>query len=65
MKTLGPSRDDPHYSQTRQFYQAVGFAPLEETNLSGDANPCLIMVKHLRCRGDRAAVMHRPVNRAM
>lgn len=54
VKTLGPSRDDPYYLRTRQFYHAVGFAPLEETNLWGDANPCLIMVKHLRCRGDRA-----------
>jgi len=53
VKTVGPSREDPDYHKTRQFYLAVGFAPLEETNLWGEANPCLIMVKHLRCRGEQ------------
>lgn len=62
VKTLGPSRDDPYYAQTRKFYRAVGFVPLEETNLWGDANPCLIMVKHLRCHRDRVAVNRRSVN---
>ena len=50
VKTLGPSRQSEAYARTREFYQIVGFRPLEENNLWGDANPCLIMVKHLSCR---------------
>jgi len=49
VKTLGPSRSGTRYDQTREFYLAMGFRPLEETNLWGEANPCLIMVKHLPC----------------
>lgn len=49
VKTLGPSRPGPEYERTRGFYWRVGFRPLEENNLWGDANPCLIMVKHLNC----------------
>ena len=49
VKTLGPSRESRDYAQTRDFYRAMGFHPLEETNLWGDVNPCLIMVKHLGC----------------
>jgi ribosomal protein S18 acetylase RimI-like enzyme len=48
VKTLGPSRRDQHYEQTRRFYEHMGFRPLEENNLWGTVNPCLIMVKHLR-----------------
>ena len=50
VKTLGPSKASTHYHRTRQFYSALGFRPIEETNLWGLANPCLIMVKHLPCR---------------
>lgn len=47
VKTLGPSRTDPNYAQTRLFYEACGFEPLEEIQgLWGD-NPCLVMVKTL------------------
>jgi ribosomal protein S18 acetylase RimI-like enzyme len=49
VKTLGPSRPDGPYERTRGFYQRMGFQPLEENNLWGAENPCLIMVKHLRC----------------
>ena len=49
VKTLGPSRPDAHYEKTRRFYEHLGFRPLEENKLWGDSNPCLIMVKHLRC----------------
>ncbi len=49
VKTLGPTRPDVHYERTRKFYMAVGFRPVEENRLWGDANPCLIMIKHLRC----------------
>jgi hypothetical protein len=30
VKTLGPSRPDENYQRTRLFYDACGFAPLEE-----------------------------------
>lgn len=49
VKTLGPSRESRHYAETRRFYRAMGFLPLEENSLWGDANPCLIMVKHVDC----------------
>ncbi|MCP4711858.1 MAG: GNAT family N-acetyltransferase [Planctomycetes bacterium] len=47
VKTLGPSRPNEHYERTRGFYFALGFRPLEENNLWGEVNPCLIMVKRL------------------
>jgi ribosomal protein S18 acetylase RimI-like enzyme len=48
VKTLGPSRPDPGYANTRAFYQAAGFRPLEEFPLLWDKeNPCLLMVKKL------------------
>jgi GNAT superfamily N-acetyltransferase len=50
VKTLGPSRPDAEYERTRGFYEHVGFRPLEENDLWGSVNPCLIMVKHLACR---------------
>lgn len=49
VKTLGPTRPDEHYERTRGFYGHLGFRPLEENDLWGDVNPCLIMVKHLPC----------------
>jgi GNAT superfamily N-acetyltransferase len=50
VKTLGPSEPSEHYAATRSFYAARGFRPLEElTAIWGEANPCLIMVKHLAC----------------
>ena len=47
VKTLGASHPDPHYARTRHFYENMGFLPLEETNVWGEATPCLIMVKPL------------------
>lgn len=47
VKTLAPSHPDPFYKKTRGFYRHMGFIPLEENNLWGKDNPCLIMVKHL------------------
>lgn len=48
VKTLGPSHPSEHYAATRSFYAARGFRPLEElTAIWGEANPCLVMVKHL------------------
>jgi GNAT superfamily N-acetyltransferase len=52
VKTLGPSRPNDDYARTRGFYAAVGFVPLEENELWGEGNPCLIMIKHLRCARD-------------
>jgi ribosomal protein S18 acetylase RimI-like enzyme len=50
VKTQGPSRPNLYYDRTRSFYQAMGFRPLEENNLWGEKNPCLILVKHLACK---------------
>ena len=48
VKTLSPAHPDPGYARTRQFYQAMGFRPLEEfPELWGPENPCLQMVKGL------------------
>jgi ribosomal protein S18 acetylase RimI-like enzyme len=47
VKTLGPSDPDESYAGTRRFYERCGFVPLEELHDLWDANPCLIMVKHL------------------
>lgn len=52
VKTMGPSLPNDFYALTRNFYFHLGFRPLEETNLWGDRNPCLIMVKHLQCRSN-------------
>jgi len=48
VKTLGPSHPDEGYRKTRASYTAMGFLPLEETNLWGPAQPSLIMVKILQ-----------------
>jgi len=48
VKTLSPAHPDEGYAKTREFYQAVGFRPLEEfPELWGPANPCLQMIKSL------------------
>jgi len=47
VKTLGPSDPDAGYRRTRQFYQGMGFEPLEEIGGLWPGNPCLIMVKVL------------------
>jgi GNAT superfamily N-acetyltransferase len=48
VKTLGPSNDDPNYANTRNFYLAMGFRPLEELpQIWDEHNPCLILVKRL------------------
>ena len=48
VKTLAASHPDRFYAQTRAFYLAMGFRPLEElTQLWGKDNPCLLMIKHL------------------
>ncbi|MGC3994734.1 MAG: GNAT family N-acetyltransferase [Propionicimonas sp.] len=47
VKTLGPSHPDAGYVRTRHFYESHGFLPLEETDLWGEQNPCLFMIKPL------------------
>ena len=48
VKTLAASHPDPFYARTRAFYLAMGFKPLEVlTQLWGQDNPCLLMVKYL------------------
>lgn len=50
VKTLDASREDTGYANTRQFYKAMGFVPLEVFALYWDAdNPCLFLAKHLYC----------------
>jgi ribosomal protein S18 acetylase RimI-like enzyme len=50
VKTLSPAHPDKHYARTREFYQAMGFRPLEEfKELWGEENPCLQLVKSLVC----------------
>ncbi len=46
VKTLSPSDPDPAYAKTREFYQAIGFLPLEEfKTLWNEENPCLMLIK--------------------
>lgn len=48
VKTLGPTNEDANYDKTRDFYQALGFRPLEELSQIWDKNnPCLILIKRL------------------
>ena len=48
VKTLAPSRQSAEYAATRDFYQAMGFSPLEEFKRIWDENnPCLILVKKI------------------
>lgn len=48
VKTVSSSFEDVNYANTRSFYDAVGFYPLEEFKKFWDENnPCLFMVKVL------------------
>lgn len=48
VKTLDDSVDFEPYERTRQFYNKMGFIPLEVFPLYWDeANPCLFLVKYL------------------
>lgn len=45
VKTLDGSNPDSSYAKTRNYYQALGFRPLECLPvLWGESNPCLIMI---------------------
>ena len=45
VKTLAPSHSDIGYEKTRKFYFAMGFKPLEENEIWGKDNPCLVMIR--------------------
>jgi len=48
VKTLGSSYQDAGYEETRAFYTAMGFRPLEElASFWPSGQPCLLMVKKL------------------
>jgi ribosomal protein S18 acetylase RimI-like enzyme len=48
VKTLADSDLDTFYAQARAFYFSMGFRPLEVfTQLWGEDNPCMLMVKRL------------------
>lgn len=48
VKTLSASSPDLGYAETRAFYLAKGFVPLEELpELWDPHNPCLLLIKHL------------------
>ncbi|MCF7918888.1 MAG: GNAT family N-acetyltransferase [Candidatus Cloacimonetes bacterium] len=48
VKTLDGSRESKAYEETRKFYLAKGFIPLEVfPTLWGKENPCLFMIKKI------------------
>ena len=47
-KTLSASVPYEPYEQTRKFWRAMGFLPLDEHLLWGSSNPCLVLIKALR-----------------
>jgi ribosomal protein S18 acetylase RimI-like enzyme len=49
VKTLAATNSDPNYANTRRFYEAIGFEPLEIFPTLWDSGvPCLFMVKPLK-----------------
>jgi GNAT superfamily N-acetyltransferase len=46
-KTIAPSKIDAAYAESRAFWEAAGFVPLDEHLLWGPHNPCLVLVKVL------------------
>lgn len=46
-KTVSPSRRDAAYDESRAFWLAAGFVPLDEHLLWGPHNPCLVLIKAL------------------
>ena len=51
VRTLAASHPDPNYRNTRLFYEALGFEPIEVfPDLWGAWNPCLLMLKRVNSR---------------
>ena len=48
IKTISGSSSDPNYAQTRRFYLARGYTPIEEfPDLWGPTNPVLQLIKRI------------------
>jgi N-acetylglutamate synthase-like GNAT family acetyltransferase len=45
--TVGPSYPSPAYARTREFYQSLGFIPLQEFEGIDWSGPTLVLVKSL------------------
>ncbi len=55
VKTLAPEHPSPEYAETRRFYEAMGYVPLEVfPTLWGPKLPVLQLVKSLSLRQDAA-----------
>ncbi len=52
-KTIAPSSPDENYAETRLFWEAVGFSPMDELELWAEHNPCQVMVKPIGKTGER------------
>lgn len=53
VKTLAPSAGDANYDQTRRFYLARGYTPIEVfPKLWAPSNPALMLIKQLEDRGN-------------
>ena len=49
VKTLAAIHSDSYYAETRKFYEAVGFLPVETfPTLWGATNPCVLMILPLK-----------------
>lgn len=50
VKTIAATSPNPHYAQTRAFYERMGFTAIEVfPELWDPQNPCLQMLKAIRC----------------
>lgn len=47
VETLSARDPDLNYRRTRQFYEAMGFTPLMEHDLSDPQNPLMLMLRPL------------------
>ena len=48
IKTISENSNDPNYAQTRRFYLARGYTPIEEfPTLWGPTNPALQLIKRI------------------
>jgi ribosomal protein S18 acetylase RimI-like enzyme len=47
-KTVAPSRPNAAYAESREFWRAHGFIPMDEHDLWGSENLCLVLVRVLK-----------------
>jgi hypothetical protein len=47
VKTLSEREPYPPYAETRAFYRANGFEPVEELDIWGPENPALLLARPL------------------